>query len=133
MRKRVFSDTVARGQLESILHPLIRYEVGLQLESLKATYAVVVIPLLIEKGGYEDVLNRVLVVDCSREVQIKRTMARSGLSRVEVEAILSAQTDRDSRLRKADDVIRNDGYPDDLANQIRTLNEKYSSIAHKKP
>jgi dephospho-CoA kinase len=39
-----------------------------------------VIPLLVETGGYRDMLNRVLVVDCPEDMQIARVMARSGLS-----------------------------------------------------
>ncbi|MHB0918106.1 MAG: dephospho-CoA kinase, partial [Thiobacillus sp.] len=63
LRRRVFADSAARHQLEAILHPRIRQGVAQKLATLTAPYALIVIPLLVEAGGYRDVLNRVLVVD----------------------------------------------------------------------
>lgn len=133
MRRRVFGDPLARTRLEAILHPLIRQEVEAQLRAVDAPYAIVVIPLLVERGGYDELLDRVLVVDCDPNTQIARTMARNGLQREEVQAILDAQADRALRLSRADDVIDNQGDPKALADRVRALNEKYSAFAHRKP
>ena len=94
LRRRVFADSAARRQLEAILHPRIRQVVGDRLATLSAPYALVVIPLLVETGGYRDMLNRVLVVDCPEDVQIARVKARSGLAHEEIKAILAAQAGR---------------------------------------
>ncbi|MGA9990868.1 MAG: dephospho-CoA kinase [Thiobacillaceae bacterium] len=133
MRRTVFGDAASRARLEAILHPLIRKQVETQLNSLAVPYALVVIPLLVEKGGYTDLLDQVLVVDCNPAQQIARTMARSELSREEVELILAAQADRQARLERADDVIVNDGDCAELGTKIQALHEKYSSLANKKP
>jgi dephospho-CoA kinase len=37
-----------------------------------------VVPLLVEAGGYRERADRILVVDCTEAVQISRVMARSG-------------------------------------------------------
>jgi dephospho-CoA kinase len=133
MRRTVFGDPASRGKLEAILHPLIRSQVETQLNSLAVPYALVVIPLLVEKGGYADLLDQVLVVDCSPVRQIARTMARSELSREEVELIVAAQADRQARLERADDVIVNEGDRAELGAKIQALHEKYFSLADKKP
>ncbi len=133
MRRAVFGDAALRSTLEGILHPLIRSHVETQLKSLIVPYSVVVIPLLVEKGGYADLLDRILVVDCSPELQIARTMARSKLSREDVQAILAVQADRRARLAQADDVIVNEGGRTELGAKIQALNQKYSSLADKKP
>jgi dephospho-CoA kinase len=133
MRTTVFSHSASRKNLEDILHPLIRQEVERQLDRMAASYAIVVIPLLVEKGDYDDLVQRVLVVDCSRDKQIARTLARSKISREEVQAILSTQASRQQRLDRADDVIANDGRPAELQAVIQALNEKYSLMGHKKP
>lgn len=133
MRRTVFGDPASRGKLEAILHPLIRNRVETQLNSLVAPYALVVIPLLVEKGGYADLLDQVLVVDCSPERQIARTVARSELSWEEVELILAAQADRQARLDHADEVIVNEGDRAELVAKIQALHEKYFSLADKKP
>jgi dephospho-CoA kinase len=133
MRSTVFSHSLSRNNLEAILHPLIRQEVEQQLDTMTAPYAIVVIPLLVEKGGYDDLVQRVLVVDCSPDKQIARTMTRNKLSREEVQAILDTQATRQQRLDRADEVIINEESPAELEAEIQALNEKYSLIAHKKP
>ena len=129
LRRRVFSDSDARHRLEAILHPRIRQAVEQTLATLSAPYALVVIPLLVETGGYQDVLNRVLVVDCPEDLQIARVMARSGLAQDEVQAILAAQARRPARLAVADDVILNTVAPEALRTQVATLHQRYLALS----
>jgi dephospho-CoA kinase len=129
LRRRVFADAASRHQLEAILHPLIRLGVEKSLRLLALPYAIVVIPLLVETGGYRDMLNRVLVVDCPEAVQIARVIARSGLTRDEVEAILAVQAGRAERLAAADDVITNTASPEDLNAEVALLHQRYQALA----
>ncbi|HEY9145905.1 MAG TPA: dephospho-CoA kinase [Thiobacillus sp.] len=129
LRRRVFSDASARRQLEAILHPRIRQIVAQTLATLTAPYTLIVIPLLVETGGYRDVLSRVLVVDCPEDLQVARVMARSGLAQDEVEAILAAQAGRVERLAAADDVILNTASPEALRTQVATLHRRYLALS----
>lgn len=129
LRRRVFSDASARHQLEAILHPRIRQIVAQTLATLMAPYALIVIPLLVETGGYRDVLNRVLVVDCPEDLQIARVMARNGLAQDEVKAILAAQAGRAARLAAADDVILNTATPAALETEVAALHQRYLALA----
>ena len=125
LRRRVFADAGDRRRLEAILHPRIEANVRQALASLTAPYALVVIPLLVETGGYRDVIDRVLVVDCPEDMQIARVMARSGLARADAEAIVSAQASRSARLAAADDVIVNTAAPEALRSQVAALHRRY--------
>jgi dephospho-CoA kinase len=129
LRRRVFSDRASRHRLEAILHPLIRQRVEQALATLTAPYALIVVPLLVETGGYRDVLDRVLVVDCPEDLQIERVMARSGLTRDEVTAILAAQASRAERLAAADDVIVNSASPEVLRTQVAALHRRYLAFS----
>lgn len=131
LRRRVFADSAARRQLEAILHPRIRKTVERTLATLTAPYVLVVIPLLVETGGYRDLLDRVLVVDCPEDVQIARVMARSGLTRDEVTAVLAAQAGRAERLAVADDVIVNTASPEALSAEVATLHHRYQALSGK--
>ena len=86
-------------------------------------------PSRVETGGYRDLLNRVLVVDCPEDLQIARVMARSGLSRDEVMAILAAQAGRAERLAVADDVLVNAASPEALRAQVAALHQRYQTLA----
>lgn len=129
LRRRVFADSAARHQLEAILHPRIRQGVAQKLATLTAPYALIVIPLLVEAGGYRDVLNRVLVVDCPEAVQIARVMARSGLAHGEIKAILAAQAGRAERLAVADDIIVNTLSLEALRAEVAALHQRYLALA----
>ena len=129
LRRLVFSDKNARQRLEALLHPLIRQEVDRALATATGPYVILVVPLLTETGGWRERVDRVLVVDCSEEEQIRRTMARSQLSREEVQAIMAAQASRAARLALADDVIVNDSSPQALEDVVRTLDARYRRLA----
>jgi dephospho-CoA kinase len=129
MRKLVFGNANARRELEGILHPRIRQESQRMIAKTTAPYAIVVVPLLLETRNYRGLANRVLVVDCTPEVQIERVMKRSGLAREEVLAIMDTQLPRAERLRNADDIVHNDGEQDALQPQILALHQRYLKFA----
>lgn len=129
LRQRVFANPEERHALEEILHPMIRAEVADALASNRQAYVIVVVPLLVETGAYRSLCRRVVVVDCSEQTQIDRTMRRSRLSAEQVGAIMSAQATRAQRLALADDVIDNDGTLEHLNAQVEALHRRYMTLA----
>ena len=128
MRGIVFSDPLARKRLEAILHPMIGAESTRALEAVDGPYRIVVVPLLVEGRHWRSRVDRVLVVDCPRALQIERVIQRSGLALEQIEAILDAQATREERLAQADDVIDNSGLPAELPGQIQALHATYCQL-----
>jgi dephospho-CoA kinase len=89
---------------------------------------IVAIPLLVETAGAE-LFDRVLVVDCSPEIQLARLQARDGTTRAEAERMLAAQASREQRLAVADDVVKNDGDLATLREQVEKLHRQYLKLA----
>jgi len=122
MRKASFSDPAARSRLEAIIHPLVaESSAKLEQDALanKAPCIVFDIPLLVESRRWRARVDLVLVVDCIAQVQITRVMARSGLTREEVERIIESQAPRSQRLGAADIVIFNAGAPkEQIADEV---------------
>jgi dephospho-CoA kinase len=129
MRRRVFSDPVARRSLERLLHPMIRAESERRIAEARAPYVVHVVPLLVESAGYRQRVDRVLVVDLPEELQVQRVGTRSGLPPGEVRAIMASQSSRADRLAAADDVIDNRGDLAALRTQVAALHAKYVALA----
>lgn len=129
MRAHVFADVDARKRLESILHPLIRSETARAAAEARGDYLIFVVPLLVESQQWRNRTSRILVVDCSEEVQIGRVMQRNAMSRAQVEAIMAAQATRTDRLAAADDVIENNLDTAALIPQIAALHARYLSLA----
>lgn len=117
----VFSDDEARGDLNSIIHPLVRQRAQ-ELEHQSPDDAVVVhvIPLLVETAQ-ENSFDAVLVVDVPVQLQLDRLMARNALTKEQALARVRAQADRQQRRRAATWIIDNSGpLPQTLA-AVRSL------------
>ncbi|RDH90675.1 MAG: dephospho-CoA kinase [endosymbiont of Seepiophila jonesi] len=132
MRSIVFENSTKRIQLQQILHPRIRSEMQLRLVQLDTPYAVLVIPLLLE-SGQNSLADRILVVDIPEVHQIERVLQRDSLKKAQIEQIIAAQVDRQSRLAAADDVISNDGGLHTLEKAVEQLHQRYLDLAEQRP
>jgi len=137
LRRRIFNDGEARGRLEAILHPRIREHMAAEFahhEAVGHAYALGVIPLLVETGqagGYA----RVLVVDAPEAVQLARLQSRDGLSEADARAALASQTDRETRLQAATEVVTNDDAAPTavIAARVAVLDRQYRQLAEHDP
>ena len=124
LRQVIFTDAQARERLEGILHPLIAQAARAELDQVTAPYAILVVPLLVESGLFEDA-DRVLVVDVPERVQIERLMQRDGVTEASARHALQAQASREQRLEKADDVLENTGTLTQLQASVSELHRQY--------
>ena len=129
LRRRAFDDPAFRRDLEQLLHPLIAARLDDAIADLRGPYGVVVVPLLLERGGLRKRVSRVLVVDCTEQEQVRRVRMRSGLSGDDVRKIMATQLPRAERLVAADDVIDNSGTRDELPPQVERLDRRYRELA----
>jgi dephospho-CoA kinase len=128
LRNIVFSDPKARADLEALTHPAIGAAVEARSAVAGGAYQILVIPLLVEKNLGSQ-LDRVLVVDCSEELQIRRLQARDGSTIEQARAILNAQASRASRLKAAHDLITNEGDISSLRDRVAELHASYLELA----
>ena len=128
MRGIVFADDAAREALEAIVHPRIRAETIAQATAAGGEYQLIVVPLLVE-SPLRSFVDRVLVVDCSEETQVRRLLQRDAGSEDQARRMLAAQASREARLAIADDVIGNEGDLGDTRRQVLQLHENYLEAA----
>ena len=131
MRRRVFADAGARHTLEGIIHPRVRAWLREACEAAAGPYAIAAIPLLAEGGGRLAYpwLDRILVVDVPRDVQLARLLARDGVDAALANRMIDAQASRRERLAVADDVVANDGPIGRLDDAARDLDAQYRALA----
>ena len=118
LRAIVFGAPEKRRQLEQILHPPIRRHWSREAEKHRQSnqYFFADIPLLYETGG-ERLCDRVVVVACSEEIQMRRLRQRTGLDPNGAKAIIAAQMPLSEKVILADHVIWNNGPERLLAEQ----------------
>jgi dephospho-CoA kinase len=120
----VFDDPLARAELNAIVHPLVR-RMALEREAKAAPGQLVIreAPLLFEGDFYKSCDANVLVV-APLELRIARAMARSGLSRGEVERRIAAQIAPDRARQLADYTLENAGTLEELRAKATELYQK---------
>ena len=128
MRQLVFADEAERAWLEDLLHPLIEERIRQGIAACESAYCILVSPLLLETSQRR-LVDRVLVVDVSRQTQLQRSLLRDQSERATIEAIIDAQASREERLRAADDVIDNEGAKNSLTAHVRELHARYLSLS----
>jgi len=131
LRERIFASAQERQALEAITHPAIRELLRRTCEEAASPYAIAAIPLLTEAGGRQRYpwLDRILVVDAPVAVQHARLMQRDGTTADLADRMIAAQASREERLALADDVVVNDGHPEQLQAEVERLDAVYRRLA----
>ncbi len=124
----IFASPEDKRTLEAILHPQIYHTLQHEVAQLNAPYCLLCIPLLFETNMTACV-DRIVVVDCAVDTQLKRVKARDQLPESTIQAIINSQVSRALRLAAADDVIDNSETGGKLAEQVKRLHNLYLSIS----
>ncbi|MFT5425835.1 MAG: dephospho-CoA kinase [Gammaproteobacteria bacterium] len=127
IRHQIFTNATDRNRLNNILHPAIYNEIAHEIETIIYKYCIISIPLLLETDASK-IIDRILIIDASRELQLSRASTRDNVTQDDIEAILHSQISPEDRLAAADDIIKNDGDIDNLHRQICDLHEFYTNI-----
>ncbi|MBS4748257.1 dephospho-CoA kinase [Bacillus altitudinis] len=105
----IFSDEEKRKKLNAIVHPEVRKELLEQRDegvSNNETFVVLDIPLLFE-SKLEELVDRIIVVYTTPELQLSRLMNRNDLSEEEALNRIHSQQPLEEKCQKADRVIEN--------------------------
>ena len=127
----VFSDPVARRDLEAIVHPIVRARIDAWFETLdpRHRFAIADIPLLYETGRERE-FDAVIVTACDPETQVRRVMRRDSITEQEARQRVAAQLPTDEKVRRADHVITTDGSFDETNGQVRRVMTALRSATH---
>lgn len=105
---KVFGDEAKRQRLNAITHPAIIAKQDERLREFEAEdpdgIAIVDAALMIESGGYKR-FDKLVVVHCDPEEQLKRLMARSNLSEAEATKRILSQMPQEQKKSFADYLI----------------------------
>jgi dephospho-CoA kinase len=125
----VFSDARARADLEAIIHPDVYRRIRDWAVNLPphTRVAIADIPLLFETGHEHD-FDKVIVCACEPEEQVRRLVARDGLTDAEARARIAAQWPIDDKVLRGDYVIRTDLRFADTDRQVRDVLDRLNAV-----
>ncbi|HEX5410389.1 MAG TPA: dephospho-CoA kinase [Terriglobia bacterium] len=120
----VFADPAKLQQLNSIVHPRIIERISQLSEEYRNqnTEAIVVVDAaLIYETGIPGRFLKTIVAWCLPEQQVERLIAKTGLSREEVEKRIASQMPAEEKRRRADFVIDSSGSLEETRRQVQEL------------
>ena len=122
LRAIVFRDAAKKRALEEILHPRIRRQWSALAETHRKSsdFFFADIPLLYETGG-ESLCDRVVVVACSRNIQLERLLRKKSIGQREAEEMINSQMPLEEKIRRADHAVWNNRGRSVLMEQARNL------------
>jgi dephospho-CoA kinase len=128
--KRVFADPRDRWALNGIVHPLVLKEeerLHSEIRLLAEDRVVVTDAALLVESGTHKRFDRLVVVWCSVEEQLRRLAARDGIGREEAMLRIVAQMPAAEKVKLAHYTIETSGSEDDTRAQARALFAKLQS------
>lgn len=125
LRELIFSDDIAKKQLENIMHPLILKAVQEDLAIDQGLYNVISVPLLRENSPYLALANHVLVIEVEHNVQLQRVMHRDQIDEALAKRIMAAQASNQERRNLANTIIINTNEWH-TRNILKQLDKQYS-------
>lgn len=122
----VFADDASRRDLEQIVHPAVQSAINSWLAATERDghrLAIAVIPLVYETGRERD-FDAVITTACGADEQLRRLMARDGLSELQARQRIAAQLSTEEKVRRANYAIWTDGPVENTKRQVLETLEK---------
>lgn len=129
--RAIFENDNLRKKLESILHPLIKKEIGRFFRYVEKSpsslingekIAFVSVPLLFE-AGFDNIFDKIILVYTDDKIRLERLIKRNNYSLREAENRIKSQISQDEKTSLADFVIYNDKSLNELSEKLNKVIE----------
>lgn len=132
LAEKVFTNKILLDKLCRFIHPDVKKEILNTIDKIRRSNSdvkavVLDIPLLIE-AGYTDIIDRLVVVKTTRDVQIRRCLKKGCLDKKDVLARIRAQLPISRKVLLADFVIDNNGKLEKTKREVEKIWEAITQV-----
>lgn len=113
----IFHNEEKRKELEAYIHPQVKEKI-LELDN-----CIIEVPLLFE-SKMENLFDKVILVYCDKDEQIKRVMNRNNIDYGDALARVNSQMDINEKIKLSDFVIENVGTMENIQKQVNDIINK---------
>ena len=121
----VFQDAAALRRLEEIVHPAVSRAIFEVLATVSPAGIAVIDAVKLLEGGSGAFCQSKWLIICPEDQELKRLMARNGLSEAEAHTRLQAQPAVERRLPLVDEVIDNGGSLEETRRQVEAAFQRF--------
>jgi len=119
--QKIFNNNKERLKLNEITHPEIFREINNSIEKYRSEGTKILIieaALINEKEKLKKIIDKLIVVSTSKDVQIKRLQNRDGFTKEEALSRINSQIPIEKKIKHADYVIHNKSDIENIKNQV---------------
>ncbi len=112
----VFNNENKLIELNNLTHPKIKNKILEKINKAKNNHEKVIVidaALLIE-GGYTEIIDKLLIITCDEDMQIKRIVDRDNCTKEEAISRINSQMSQDEKVTYADYIIDNSSTLEEL-------------------
>ena len=121
LKNIIFENENYRKWIEKLLHPLIKEKMIEECSKFKNNQTILLeIPLLFE-AKFEDICTEIWLVDCPKEVQLKRLVKRDNITKKQAFKIINLQSNFHEKKNLCDVILDNSNDQNQWINKIAKL------------
>ena len=129
LRKYIFQNPEMKNKLEEIVHPIVQNGILNFINNSNSIYRIIIVPLIAETNS-SSFYDRVLAIDCKKEIQIERASKRDNSKKDQILKIIQSQASSEDRNKIANDVVENNDTKDKFIMNLEEIHKKYLTIAN---
>lgn len=127
LREYVFMNPEMKVRLEEIVHPIVQNDILNFINNSNSSYKIIIVPLITETGS-SSFYDRVLAIECKKEIQLERATKRDSSSEDQILKIIQSQASSEERNQIADDVVKNNGTKQEFMESLDNMHQKYLGL-----
>lgn len=127
LREHIFKNPEMRVKLEEIVHPIVQNGILNFINKSKSKYKIIIVPLIAETNS-SSFYDRVLAIECLKEIQIERASKRDNSNEEQILRIIQSQASTEERNKIADDVVANNGTKEDFIMNLEGIHKEYLTL-----
>lgn len=129
LRKYIFQNPEMKNKLEEIVHPIVQNGILNFINNSNSIYRIIIVPLIAETNS-STFYDRVLAIDCKKEIQIERASKRDNSNEEQILKIIQSQASSEDRNKIANDVVENNDTKDEFLMNLEDIHKKYLILAN---
>ena len=129
LRKYIFQNPEMKNKLEEIVHPIVQNGILNFINNSNSIYRIIIVPLIAETNS-SSFYDRVLAIDCKKEIQIERASKRDNSNEEQILKIIQSQASSEDRNKIANDVVENNDTKDVFLMNLEDIHKKYLILAN---
>jgi dephospho-CoA kinase len=126
-RKIIFKSKKNIKRVNSIVHPFVIREIDRQIRNLNSRIVLIETAIMFESGYYRRNDYNILVY-ANKSLRLKRVSERDKVSKASVEKLMKLQMPEQEKMLMADFIIKNNGTPKKLFNDIKQFSKILSIL-----